>query len=392
MQKSATRDAPVRYAIERILLRLVYTILFLLFVALCLPHIWNLLSPFIIATAIAALMEPLIRFAVNRLKIKRGVVTAVLVILLTALILGLIYWFCSFAVVQLISIGDNAQGIVSGVVGVLQTATDKLLDMAKSLPDSVGDTIRASLQNAYQSLYSAGMTLMGDLANNILGLATSLPYAIIYLNFLILATIFITNRFGGIREFFMKRRKESAGRESFRVLRQSAGKGMTGYVRVQLLFSFLTMLISTIFFQAVGFRYPLLIGLLAGVLELIPQFGCGVLYLPWGIICFIVGQSGDGWLVFGLYGGYALLRRITEPVLLGNNLGVSPLLSLIGMFVGMRMGGVLGLILGPIAMVMAASAFRSHMFEGLRRDVGTVYRYMLERWHRGEEEPINVEK
>ncbi len=392
MKRDDSRGASVGYAIERILLRIVLTALLIFFLAVCLPTIWNLFSPFIIALCIAALLEPVIRFAMKRLKMKRGAASAILVLLLTALFLGLLYWFCSFAVVQLIGLGDNAQSIVSGVVSVLQSATDKLLDMAKSLPQTVGSTIRSSLENAYSALYNAGMGLVGNLANRLLGLAAALPYAIVYLNFIIIATIFITNRYDSISEFLHKRRKDSQMHDSFSVLRRSAGKGMAGYVRVQLLFSFLSTLISTVFFQAVGFRYSFLIGLAAGLLELIPQFGCGVLYIPWGVICFIIGQNGNGWLVLGLYAGYSLLRRITEPSLLGSNLGVSPLLSLIGMFVGMRMGGVLGLVLGPIAMVILASAARSNMFEGLRHDIGTVYRFMTERWKRGSEEITNAEK
>ena len=386
-------DSPVRYALERITLRLLLVALLVVFVITLLPRLWDLLSPFIIALALAALLEPVVRFCSSKLKMKRGLATVILVLLLTAVGLGLLYWFCAFAVVQIVNVGENAPGIVSNVIGVLQTATDKLLDMAKSLPDTIGQAIRASLSNAYQQLSSAGVSLAGNLVNYAVNLAASVPYAMIYLNFLILGAILITNRYGSILDYIYKKRGQSQQQNSFRVLRQSAGKGMSGYIRVQLLFSFLTMLISSIFFQAVGFRYSFLIGLIAGLLELIPQFGCGVLYIPWSLICFIIGASRNGWLVLGLYAAYSLLRRVTEPALLGTNLGVSPLMSLMGMFVGMKMGGVLGLILGPIAMVILASAVRSHMFDSVTADIKTVARYMSERWKRGREEEItNVEK
>ncbi|MEG0270397.1 MAG: AI-2E family transporter, partial [Clostridia bacterium] len=187
-----------------------------------------------------------------------------------------------------------------------------------------------------------------------------------------------------IQHFFSKKR-DNVGEDSIRLLRQSAGKGTIGYVRVQLLFSLLTLLVSWVFFQAVGFEYAFLIGFVAALLELIPQFGCGTLYIPWSVVCFIVGSTRNGWLVLGLYLVYSLLRRVTEPALLGSNLGVSPLCSLIGMFVGMRVAGVVGLILGPIAMVVLISAVRSHLFDGFIKDEQRIVDYMTRRWKRGNE-------
>lgn len=181
-------------------------------------------------------------------------------------------------------------------------------------------------------------------------------------------------------------RRLFGGERSIRLLRQSAGEGLAGYIRVQLLFSLLALLISWVFFQAVGFEYAFLIGFAAALLELIPQFGCGVMYIPWGLVCFVVGTPHNGWLVLGLYAGYSLLRRVTEPALLGTNLGVSPLASLIGMFVGMRLGGVAGLILGPIVMVVLAGAVRAHLFDGIMRDAETIAVWMTQRWHRDEGE------
>jgi predicted PurR-regulated permease PerM len=162
-------------------------------------------------------------------------------------------------------------------------------------------------------------------------------------------------------------------------------KGLLGYLRVQFLYSLITLLLSWVCFQSFGFEYAMLIGVIAALLELIPQFGCGTLYLPWAVISFIVGQSRNGWIVLGLYLVYQLIRRGTEPMLLGSNLGVSPLLSLIGMFAGMQLAGVVGLILGPVAMVILSSAVRAHLFDGIAADCRTLSRYMKRRWKRGRE-------
>lgn len=387
-------SAGVRYAGERLLLRLVFLALFILFLTLVVPWIWSLASPFVIALAVAAMLQPLVRFGKEKLHLKRGLMTAVCVLVVTAVAFALLYWFVSFAVVQLINAANNAQGIVGGVVGLLQTAADKVLDMASSLPESVGATIRSSLSNAFDTLSNAAVNLARNSVNFTVSFAAGIPYALVYANFLILALIFVTNRYEGFMGFFSKAADNGGEEKNIRMLRQSAVKGMMGYIRVQLLFFVLTFLVSWVFFQAVGFQYAFLIGLAAAILELIPQFGCGTLYIPWSVICFIVGANRNGWLVLGLYCGYSLLRRVTEPTLLGTNLGVSPLASLFGMFVGMRMGGIPGLILGPIAMVILVSATRSHLFAATVADMKTVAAYMRARWQRGREteDITNAEK
>lgn len=377
-----TDSACVRYAGERLLLRAVYCALAVGFALLVAPKLWDILSPFVIALLVAAALQPPIRFGQEKLHMRRGLAAGLCVALVVLIAFALLYWFASFAVVQLVNAAENAQSIVGTIISILQTAADRILDMAQSLPQDVGIAIRASLDQAFKSLSDAGMSLEGSMVNYAVGVAAGVPYAFIYANFLILGTVFITNRYEGIAKYF-NREARMEGEKNIRVLRQSAGKGMIGYIRVQLLFSFLTLLLSWVFFQAVGFQYAFLIGFIAALLELIPQFGCGTLYLPWCAVCFIVGATHNGWLVLGLYLGYSLIRRVTEPALLGTNLGVSPLLSLIGMFVGMRTGGVVGLILGPIVMVILVSAVRAKLFNGVLADARAVIGYMKERWQRG---------
>lgn len=373
-------EGKVRFAAERMLWRCLFAALGWAFCVWVLPVAWDLLSPFLIGLAAAALLRPLVEATQKRLHMKRGLAVGLWVMLALAAALWFVYWLCSFVAVQL---AVALPGVITGMVDMLRLASERLLNMAQALPDTLGATIRTSLNGAFQSLTDTGMQLAASAVNGALALAASLPYAFVYANFLVLAVIFIANRYEGWRRFWSGLRLPG-GEDSLRMLRQSAGRGAAGYIRVQLLFSLLTLLISWVFFQAVGFEYAFLIGVAAALLELIPQFGCGVLYIPWGAVCFLVGAAREGWLVLGLYIGYSLLRRVTEPALLGTNLGVSPLASLVGMFVGMRLAGVAGLILGPIVMVVLVSAARAHLFDGIVNDGRTIALYMVRRWQRGQ--------
>lgn len=374
----AQREA-VRYAAERMLWRCVFVALGAAFCIVAAPVVWNLFSPFIIGLAVAALLQPLIRVMQERLHVRRGVAAAFWIALAAAAACLLLYWIASFVVVQL---AVASPGVAASVTELLRTATNRLLDMAQTLPDTLGGPIRSSLNSAYQTLTDGAVQFAASMLNGAIGFAASLPYAFVYANFLLLAIIFITNRYESWQRLWSGWLGGGSG-HGIRLLKQSAGRGLAGYIRVQLLFAVLTMLISWVFFQAAGFQYAFLIGFAAALLELIPQFGCGVLYIPWCLICFMVGDARNGWLVLGLYLGYSLLRRVTEPELLGSKLGVSPLVSLVGMFVGMRLGGMLGLIVGPIVMVVLVSAARSRLFDGILADTRVIAEYMKARWQRG---------
>ena len=385
---------PVRYAAERLAYRLLFCVLIGLFLAFIVPMVWNTLSPFIIALPIAAALQPLIRFFEKKLRLNRGFAVAFWVILFSAVAFFLIYWFVSFAVGQIVSAANNAPNIVNGAINVLRAASDRVLNAAQSMPVSVSDTIRESLNSAFKWLGEQATSIAGASLNFLVGFASSLPYALIYANFLILGIYFITRRYPEMLERLQHRRsrvEEEQG--SLGMLRRSAVKGALGYVRVQLMWFILLLLISSIYFQVMGFQYAALIGVLAALLEMIPQFGCGVFYIPWALVCFLIRDSHSAWVILVFYIAYSMLRRLLDPKLLGDNLGMSPLLSLVGMFVGMRVGGVIGLILGPIAMVVLVSAVRAKFFDGLVADFGLLFQYIQERWKLGHEtEPTNVEK
>ncbi|MDD3214706.1 MAG: AI-2E family transporter [Eubacteriales bacterium] len=373
---------PVRYATERLGWRLLFLVLVSLFFAYAVPLLWSTLSPFIIALPVAASLQPLVRFFEKKLHLNRGFAVAFWVILVSAAAFFLLYWFASFAVGQIISAANNAPTLVNGAIAVLREASDRILNAAETMSVNISDTLRESLNSAFKWIGEQSTAIATTSLNKLVNIASGLPYALIYANFLILGIYFITGRYPELIARLLHRPQQETD-SSLNMLRRSAIKGAIGYVRVQLLWFVLLLLLSTVYFQFMGFPYAALIGVVAALLELIPQFGCGVLYLPWALICFLIQDTHSGWVILSFYTAYSLLRRLLDPKLLGDNMGMSPLLSLIGMFVGMRLGGVVGLILGPIAMLVLVSAVRAKFFDGAVADAQLVLEYMQKRWKLG---------
>ena len=107
-----------------------------------------------------------------------------------------------------------------------------------------------------------------------------------------------------------------------------------------------------------GFKYAGITALFAGFMELIPMIGSGAAYFVLAALQFLLGNPQQGLQLLILTLALQLLRRILEPKLMSDSIGISPLQSLIGMFVGMRVGGIIGLIGGPVLMSVLVGAFK----------------------------------
>ena len=371
---------PIRIATERLVMRALLFALALLFVVLAVPFLFRMLSPFIIALPIAAMLQPLIRFCQKKLHFKRGLAVGIWVTLVCALAFLIIYWFISFAVGQIIGAAKNAPAIVQTISDALQTAAEKLLSASDRMTDTLSESIRSAITSAINVISNTITGFAKDFLGGTVNVAAALPNALIYANFLILGIYFLTSRYDGLRETVLRRRDDNNS-ESVAVLRKTAGKGIVGYLRVQVIFALIHLLVSWVYLQSFGVPYAVLLALLAAMLELIPLFGCGLLYVPWGLLAFIVGNASSAWIALGMYCAWSIIRRMVEPKMISNNIGLSPLLSLVGMFVGMQLGGVWGLILGPIAMLIIVAAVHGRLFDGIAADFRTIVTFLRERWY-----------
>ena len=94
---------------------------------------------------------------------------------------------------------------------------------------------------------------------------------------------------------------------------------------------------------------------------------------------FLLGNTRMGILLLVLTLGLQILRRVLEPKLMSDSMRITPLQSLIGMFVGMRYGGILGLIGGPVLMSVLVGAFKGGLFASTVRDCHVVSAWLRNR-------------
>ena len=368
-----------RKAAERLMLRLLGLALLYAAVRWLLPEVWDKLSPFVVAIPLAAALQPVIRFLQKKIKMKRSPAALIPVLLLLFVFLGLLIWLFTFGIGQVTRIVNHSGDMVTETINSVREAMNNLLtSIGASTSPGVEQWIRSAITDATEKLSQWGPGFAERLVTFSISLATSMPYYVIYLSFLTIGLYFISKNYDEIRSYLPggKRRKQDSRTTQ---LTNSTLKSLFGYLRVQGTFGLMVWIISWIYLTAFGFPYAGIIALCCGIMELVPMIGSGVPYIVMAVVQFLLGNTRFGILLLVLTAGLQVLRRILEPKLMSDRIGITPLQSLIGMFVGLRYGGIIGLIGGPVLMSVLVGAFKGGLFASTFRDGHVISAWMKNR-------------
>lgn len=125
-----------------------------------------------------------------------------------------------------------------------------------------------------------------------------------------------------------------------------------GWLRAQLKLMGITFLILNAGLLLLRVRYPVLAALVITVVDALPVFGTGTILIPWALALFLQGETKTGIGLVILYGAAALSRQALEPRLVGKQVGLNPVLTLLALYTGYRLLGVGGMIVFPIAAML----------------------------------------
>lgn len=368
-----------RKAAERLLLKLLGVAAAYAALRWVLPEIWDKLSPFIIAIPLAAALQPVIRFLQKKIKMKRSPAALIPVLLLLFIFLGLMIWLFTFGIGQVTRIVNHSGNLVTESINSVRLAMNNLLaSIGATSGPGVEQWLRNAITDATERLSQWGTNFAEQLVAFSINLAASMPYCVIYISFLTIGLYFISKNYDEIRSYLpggKRRRQDSTTTQ----LTNSTLKSLFGYLRVQGTFGVMVWIVSWIYLTAIGFPYAGITALCLGIMELVPMIGSGVPYIVLALVQLLVGNTRFGILLLVLTLCLQLLRRVLEPKLMSDRIGVTPLQSLIGMFVGMRYGGIIGLIGGPVLMSVLVGAFKGGLFASTFRDGHTISSWLKNR-------------
>lgn len=159
-------------------------------------------------------------------------------------------------------------------------------------------------------------------------------------------------------EILEKKVKEGANSKWFRILFGRLSYFGGAYVKTQLLIMGITAVICTSTMYLIGNGYPVMIGILIGLLDALPFFGTGTVLIPWTLICLVTGNFINGAIIFTAYCLCYVIRELLEPHLMGGHMGIAPLIMLMTMYAGILLFGLFGFILGPVAYILVSEIMK----------------------------------
>ncbi len=356
----------------RLGIRLVLALLALLLLMRFGRPLLSLFAPFVAALVAAAILNPLVKWVQRQIGWSRQVVTLLLLLLLFGLV-GLGLGLLTFAAGnELVALAQNWSGLLASLQEVLNQLESLFARLWTLVPTQLYDFVQTASDSLVDWLNHTTPTLVQRLANYTTDKAMGVPSFVVALVIFVMATYFLTADYPYLRTRAVQNMDEGV-LQFLSQVRATALGAFGGYLKAELLLSVGVFFILLAGFLIIRQPYGLLLALGLAVLDFIPIVGAGTVMVPWAVIALFTRDYPAAIEIMVIWGVVAMFRRVMEPKFVGDQTGLSPILSLVSIYVGMKAAGVLGMILGPIFMLVLLNLAGMGLFRGLRLDLAAAF-------------------
>ena len=337
--------------ILRILLNILIPAMKILLV--CVGGLWLLkfFLPFVIGWLIAMVANPLVKFLERRLNLVRKHSSVIIVVAVLAGIIGGLYFLVGRVIIEIRLLVVDMPEIYEAVRLELMEALDSLNRMVARMPTGVQEWFNRTNENLggiasslMQKIAFPTVTVAGNVAKGI-------PGALVNSIVVILSSYFFIAEQDRIRDL--------AGRlipSSFYsyggLFRKDLKNLIGGYFLAQFRIMFVVAVVLAVGFLILGVRYGILLAVLIAILDFLPLFGTGTALFPWAVVKLLSGEAAFAVGLILLYVLTQVVRQIIQPTIVGDSMGLPPLLTLVFLYVGFKIRGISGMILAvPVGLV-----------------------------------------
>ena len=269
---------------------------------------------------------------------------------------------------QLVSLAQNWSVLVDSLQAAMDQMEALFARFLTLVPPQITELVERTGDQLFQWLSDVAPGVLADLGREAGEKAMGLPSFLVALVIFVMATFLLTADYPYLRGRAVQHLDEGVLR-FLSQLRATALGAFGGYLKAEFLLSVGVFFILLIGFFLTGQPYGLLLALGLAVMDFIPIIGAGTVMVPWAFIALFTGDLPSAVELMAIWGVIALFRRVMEPKFVGDQTGLSPLLSLVSIYVGMKLAGVAGMILGPVVLLVILNLAGMGMLRGLRLDL-----------------------
>ena len=251
---------------------------------------------------------------------------------------------------------------VSGITGLIQwlpqVYENKLLPIATMVYDwfthtvhkldpALLGTLEMLLDGAMSALKNLVSFLSGAAVDLVSALATGIPNLILSLLTMIFSTIFVVVDYERIAAFTSGNIPDSV-KKILSNIRIYLTDTLFVVIRSYVLIMLLTFAELSILFSLFRIENAVLKAAIIALLDILPILGTGGVMIPWAVTSLVLGYTGLGLELLLIYGIVTVVRNYVEPKIVGTQLGLHPIITLVSMFIGLRLFGFWGLFGLPV--------------------------------------------
>ena len=321
--------------------------------------------PFLIAFLISLMIEPAIKKLMKKTKMTRKMSSIIIFFIVFSIIIGSVIW----GTTTLISESTNLLQALNIYIDKAYTQIQEAVGKMSITKISASQNVLNLMQDTSKELLVKVSRWLTSFLTKLIDVVTSIPTIGIYMVITILSLYFICTDRIYILDF-MEQHMPKKWVQKIGIHIREITRNLGGYLKAQMILILVSFVISVIglyIFKFVGMnvKYPLLIALGIGFVDALPILGSGSVMAPWAVMEALNGDIQLGVAIIVLWIIMSIVRQFLEPKIVSGKIGIHPIFTLIAMYTGFKVIGVMGMLVGPIVLIILKSVFASILEEGI---------------------------
>lgn len=337
---------------KKVIIDIMYVVLIGLCIFFGLNYVLPLILPFVIGFAIAYMLKPIIRKIHKVTKIPLSFVSFFTILLFYTLFISLLLWFGVELFNYIKTLFQTLPALYENVLYPwLKDGLNNLLAIAKQLDPVIYASIVEYNNSILQSFGNIISNISEFSVTWITGYASRIPSLLVNLLFTVISSFFFTTDYQKIVTFLLNQLKPKHRALLFNA-QEFLGSTIKKYIKSYFIIMTITYIELAIGLSILGVPKGIIIAFLIAIFDVLPIMGTGGIMIPWVIINFMEGDTRLGIGLFILYIVVTVVRNLVEPKVVGDQVGLHPIVTLFAMFIGTSLFGVAGLLSFPITLAI----------------------------------------
>lgn len=360
---------------RQIYIRLLVHFLFYFMIALALifvlPKVAVFFLPFLFGWVLSMIANPLVRFLEQHIRLVRKHGSMLVIISVIAIIGAAVYGLCIVAVrevsafitdlpelydefkSQMLIMSENLSELFKNI----PSASEHIQDFTKRMPEALTGSV---LSNSDLAAFSTASHAFHSVADSLLAIIMAF-----------LSAYFFTVEQDTIVQM-ISATMPKAVKKHMDIIINTFVRAIGGYFRAQMKLAVVVFIILYIGFKLIGVKYSCLLASVVAFLDFLPVFGTGFVLWPWAVVDVIIGEYAEFVALLVIYLLCQLLKQLLQPKMVGDSIGMTPLATLIFLYSGYKIKGLLGMLIGiPVGMILV-NFYQMGMFDILINDIKAV--------------------